>query len=84
MPRHRLHAWPALLCALLSTACASPGPPVLVRTVVPPSLLACQPAPAPPDGADDTALALWIVDIAAAGDDCRGRLHRVKELLDAR
>jgi hypothetical protein len=30
---------------------------------------------------DDTALALWIVDLSAAGDDCRARLARVKELL---
>jgi hypothetical protein len=51
---------------------------------VPPQLLACQPAPEPPAAPDDTALALWIVDLAAAGDDCRARLRKVKELLDAR
>jgi hypothetical protein len=54
---------------------------VLLPPVVPPSLLACQPQPAPPDPVDDTALALWIVDLALAGEDCRGRLARVKELL---
>ena len=84
MPPPRPHAWPALPCVLLWTACASPGPPVLVRPVVPSALLSCQPAPAPPDLASDTALALWIVDLAAAGEDCRGRLERVKDLLDAR
>lgn len=84
MHQHRLPAWPALLCVPLWTACASPGPPVLVRPEVPASLLTCQPAPDPPDTGDDTALALWLVELAAAGDDCRGRLLRVKELLDAR
>ena len=70
-----------LLCATLLTACASP-PPALVRHQVPASLLVCQAQPQPPEpGTDDTALALWIVDLAAAGDDCRGRLARVKGLV---
>lgn len=76
---------PALLCLLsvtLSPACAPS--PALVRPAVPASLLACQPQPAPPDGPDDSALALWILDLAAAGEDCRARLHNLKELLDAR
>ena len=71
-----------MLCALPS--CASPGPPVLVRPDVPASLLACAAEPLAPDldapGWDRT-LALWIVDLAAAGEDCRGRLSRVKGLL---
>lgn len=69
-----------LLCATLSPGCA-PSVPVLVPPVVPPGLLACQAQPPPPDAPDDSALALWILDLAAAGDDCRGRLARVKELL---
>lgn len=74
---------PALLCLLsapLWTGCA-PSVPVLVRQEVPVSLLACQAQPEPPDGQDDQALALWILDLAAAGEDCRSRLTRVKELL---
>lgn len=55
---------------------------MLVRPPIPPSLLACQPAPEPPpDPLTDTALALWIVDLAAAGDDCRARLARVRALV---
>lgn len=55
---------------------------MLVRPPVPAPLLACLPAPEPPaEPVDDTALALWIVDLSAAGDDCRSRLARVKELL---
>jgi hypothetical protein len=73
----------ALLWPLLSTACAE-GPPVLLDRTVPASLLTCQPQPDPPAGPDDTALALWLVDLAAAGEDCRARLGSVKELLDAK
>lgn len=73
-----------LLLLLPLTACEA-GPAVLVRQEVPPPLLACRPAPEPPpDPMTDTALALWIVDLSAAGEDCRTRLHRVKELLDGR
>lgn len=80
MPRPRLSVLLCLLCGLLSTGCA-PSPPTIVRQVVPPSLLTCQPQPAPPDAPDDATLAGWILDLAAAGDDCRGRLDRVKGLL---
>lgn len=80
MHPHRLPALLCLLSATLSPGCAS-SVPVVVRQKVPPSLLACQPQPAPPEAADDQALALFILDLAAAGDDCRGRLLRVKELL---
>jgi hypothetical protein len=71
-----------MLCALPS--CASPGPPVLLRPDVPASLLTCAAEPPPPDldaAGWDRALALWIVDLGAAGEDCRGRLSRLKELL---
>lgn len=71
----------ALLCALLSTACAS-SPPAILRPEVPASLLQCQPQPAPPpEPIADADLAVWILDLAAAGDDCRGRLARVRGLV---
>jgi len=79
----RLPACLAVLCALHLTGCANPGPPVLLRPVVPASLLICQPQPVPPNS-DDTALALWIMDLAAAGEDCRGRLVRVRALVGDR
>lgn len=57
----------------------------MVRQVVPAPLLACQAAPPPPPPtADDQSLALWVVDMAAAGEDCRNRLRHVKELLDGK
>lgn len=84
MLRHILmRAMPLLPCVLLLTACA--GQPVVTeapRLVVPPSLLSCQEQPQPPaDGADDTALAHWILDLAAAGDDCRGKLAAVRRVV---
>lgn len=70
-----------LLSSLLLTGCG-PGAPVLVRQAIPPSLLVCQGQPEPPPAPfDDTALALWIVDLANAGADCRARLAAVKGLV---
>lgn len=84
MSRSPPPALQALLWLLPLMACA-PAPAVLVRQEVPPALLACQPQPeTPPPAADDQALALWIVDVVTAANDCRARLRQVKELLDAR
>ena len=65
------------LCALFSTGCASPPVPVaLPRPSIPASLLTCQPQPEPPrPDVTDAVLAGWIVDLAAAGQDCRDRLR---------
>jgi len=73
-----------LLLLLPLAACAAPSPPVVrtERLEVPASLLACLPQPEPPGaGADDSALARWILDLAEAGEDCRGRLARVAEVV---
>ncbi|MFA9204863.1 MAG: hypothetical protein ACEQSH_00245 [Bacteroidia bacterium] len=69
------------MLSLVLTACATPARLAVVRQEVPPSLLVCQEQPAPPASPDDTALALWLLDLAAAGEDCRSRLGRVKDLL---
>ena len=70
-------ALPPLLCLLLLTACGG-GPPRVVqapRLVIPDSLQTCAPQPEPPaPGADDTDLSNFILDLAAAGEDCRGKL----------
>ena len=72
-----------LLFAPLWTGCAAPAPePVLVKLSVPPSLLACQSQPVPPDPMkNDADLAYFIVDLAAAGDDCRQKLDAVRGLV---
>ena len=85
MPHHILsRAMPLLPCALLLTACGSSLNTVEApRLTVPASLLACATQPEPPAaGTDDTALAHWILDLASAGDDCRGKLGAVAKVLN--
>ena len=54
--------------------------PILVKPPVPLALLECRQQPARPK-ADDTDIAYWILDLANAGQDCREKLARVKELV---
>ena len=50
--------------------------------LVPASLLGCQARPAPPgDGTDDAMLAEYILALDDRGEDCAGRLARVREVL---
>ena len=55
----------------------------MVRPVVPASLLACAPAPAAPDlnvPRWDVVLAGYLLDLGAAGADCRTKLRAVAKL----
>ena len=75
-------AWPALSFVLALTACAqpvpAPPPPALALTR---DLLICRPRPPVPAIEQDADLMLWIVDIDEAGEDCRQRLARVREVI---
>ncbi len=78
----------ALSCLLpfvpLLTACSGPPVPVVVRPAVPPGLLACASQPPVPNLAGprwDLSLALFIVDLSAAGADCRAKLAAVAGLV---
>ena len=79
---------PALLFLMLSAlpSCASPGPPVMVCPEVPGLAADVRAGTAGPDldapGWDRTLAALWIVDVMAAGEDCRSRLAAVRRLVD--
>jgi hypothetical protein len=70
---------------VLLAACSSPAPmPVVVRPDVPASLLACAAAPVPPDlnvPRWDQVLAGYLLDLGAAGDDCRAKLGGVRGLV---
>lgn len=77
LPRRLASALLPLPWLLPWTGCAPVPPPL----VVPPTLLACLPAPAVPDAPDDPALARWVLDLAEAGEDCRARLARVREIV---
>lgn len=85
MAHHRLPSARTLLpCVLLLTGCGSNLPELAEapRLVVPASLLSCAPQPeAPATGTDDATLARWILDLAAAGDDCRTRLDAVAKVV---
>ena len=84
-PRPMTLPW-LLCCAALSTGC---GPEPLTelrieRPEVPAGLLTCAPEPAvPPPEATQRDVALYLLDLGAAYDDCRGRLEAVRGLLGA-
>lgn len=68
-------ALPLLLCF----GCVAP--PVTVLPDIPAPLLSCRPEPALPDMKADGDLAHYLLDLAAAGQDCRARLDEVRGLL---
>lgn len=44
----------------------------------PDELLTCRPSPSVPDQADDHIVALYIVDLWDAGQDCRSRIDAIR------
>lgn len=88
MPRPLMTAlWPLFSAALL-TACGTPE----VRTVpvvkierqkIPAGLLTCDPAPAVPVAETQRQVAAYVVDLWAAGEDCRVKLGKVRGLVTA-
>lgn len=81
MPRP-VRLLPALLSGLLLASCANAPNRIVDRTLpLPAELLTCAPAPAVPGpDADDRAAAVFIVAVADAGEDCRGKLAEVRAL----
>lgn len=74
--------WPALSFALALTACAPPAPaPPPPALGLSRSLLVCRERPSVPVLEQDADLMLWIVDLDEAGEDCRQRLSRVREVI---
>ena len=65
------------LCALSLAACAPPLPPPAIS----PALLMCAARPSVPDNPDDAALAEFILALDERGEDCAGRLVRIREVL---
>lgn len=65
------------ILALMLTGCTH------TATVVPGYLLQCEPQPIAPTAAGTTERQVghYIVDLAAAGDDCRTKLGSVREIL---
>jgi hypothetical protein len=74
--------WPALLLLLALIGCAPPRPaPGLALA---PSLLNCRDEPPVPAMTSDADLMGFLLDVIEAGDDCRTRLARVREIFEAR
>ncbi len=83
MPRRAPRpAWPALSFALALTACALPAPaPPPPALALSQGLLVCRERPSVPLLEQDADLMLWILDLDEAGEDCRQRLSRVREVI---
>src|SRR5580693_2370948 len=80
--RLRPAAWPALLCALCSTACAPvPERPVLVNRDPPAELVRTCPGepPLPVTFANDGEQARWLNDAIEAGAECRSAHQKLSE-----
>ena len=71
-----------VLFALLLTGCAeAPPPPVqVVRLTLPAELLSCEPAAEIPTSDDKRALFDWGAAERTAGEDCRDKLGRIRDL----
>ncbi len=55
----------------------------LARPQIQPTLLRCQDHPQPPDWpVTDVEYDAYVIDLAAAGDDCRCRLSLVREVIE--
>ena len=84
MPRTALRpAWPALLLLLGLIGCAPASSPAPGLTLAP-SLLNCRDEPPVPAMTNDADLMAYLLDVIEAGEDCRSRLARVREIFDAR
>lgn len=63
-----------LLLAALLGGCST--------TTIPQQLLTCSPQPAAPEASSQREVGLYIVDLAAAGDDCRTKLNAVRGIVE--
>jgi hypothetical protein len=60
----------------LLSGCATTSAPV-----VPSHLLACAPQPKAPTAGTQRDVGIYVIDLAAAGDDCRSKLGSVRRIL---
>lgn len=82
MPRTALRpVWPALLLLLALIGCAPAKRPAPALTLAP-SLLTCRDEPPVPVMTADADLMAFLLDVIEAGEDCRTRLTRVRELVN--
>ena len=72
----------AIFSLLLLTACAEAPPPMVkvVRLTLPDELLTCEPAAEIPTTDDKRALFDWGAAERTAGEDCRDKLGRIRDM----
>lgn len=76
-----------LLSCVFLTGCTSDPPPMVtevqyIRQEVPASLLDCAAQPLPPAISSQRDVAFYVLDLAEAGEDCRGKLAAVKGIVN--
>ena len=71
-----------LIAVTILSGCAKPSPAITVAgPVVPGQLLECRGEPAPPATGTQRTVALYVIDLADAGDDCRQKLAAVRGIV---
>ncbi|WP_417582944.1 hypothetical protein [Pelagibacterium sp.] len=68
-----LMVFACLILAALLSACAT-------TSTIPPQLLSCAAQPPAPVSGTQRDVGLYIVDLAAAGDDCRTKINTIRGL----
>lgn len=71
---------PALMVIALVMLAAVLG--ACSTTTIPAQLLTCSPQPPAPAAASQREVGLYIVDLAAAGDDCRTKLGVIRGIVE--
>jgi len=66
----------SILALVILAGCSS-----MRTTTVPDQLLTCEAQPPSPKGGTQKDAALYVVDLAAAGQDCRSKLGSVRRIL---
>jgi len=56
----------------------------VIRQEIPAALLDCAAQPVPPTIRSQRDVALYLLDLAEAGEDCRGKLAAAKGIVDRR
>lgn len=69
-----------VLVLLIAVAVALAGC-TTTRSTIPGQLLTCAAQPTAPDAGTQRDVALYVVDLAAAGDDCRTKLGAVRNIV---
>ncbi|SMC32392.1 hypothetical protein SAMN06297251_10124 [Fulvimarina manganoxydans] len=81
-----IRALAALATALAISGCTTTRtvlvPPPSLADRIPPQLLACRDRPAAGDLARQSDVARWVVEMDAAGEDCRRKVSAIRSIVE--